>query len=112
MFSLTYVPKSPTFVICEIGVPMTLSRFKDVAQVFACVLFWMGVLLWASAWDGRDNGEYTHIRVTSLLNAEHLICASQCKHMVCSIRSTCSKLIYNQITFRSENVHTVHIGEC
>ncbi|KAF1002723.1 hypothetical protein AG4045_019567 [Apium graveolens] len=39
------------------GVPMTLSRFKDVAQVFVGVLFWMGVFFWASAWDGRDNGK-------------------------------------------------------
>ncbi|KAL1809717.1 hypothetical protein ACET3Z_026707 [Daucus carota] len=36
------------------GVPMTLSRFKDVAQVFVGVLFWMAVFFWASAWDGRD----------------------------------------------------------
>ncbi|KAK1364034.1 E3 ubiquitin-protein like [Heracleum sosnowskyi] len=39
------------------GDPMTLSRFKDVAQVFVGVLFWMGVFFWASAWDGRDNGK-------------------------------------------------------
>ncbi|WOH09860.1 hypothetical protein DCAR_0729320 [Daucus carota subsp. sativus] len=43
-----------TFIICIIGVPMTLSRFKDVAQVFVGVLFWMAVFFWASAWDGRD----------------------------------------------------------
>lgn len=36
---------------------MTLSRFKDVAQVFVGVLFWMVVFFWASAWDGRDNGK-------------------------------------------------------
>lgn len=36
------------------GFAASFSRFKDRAQIFLAVLFWMSLFFWASAWDGRN----------------------------------------------------------